>query len=53
MHMMSHVQVHSSTTYYIVLADFKELPLELYALQFIMGLQQWLACPPIPLLVSH
>ena len=53
MHMMSHVKVYPSTTYYIVLADFRELPLELYALQLTMGLQQWLAYPPIPFMVSH
>jgi hypothetical protein len=30
--MMSRVQVHFSTTYHILLAEFGELPIELYAL---------------------
>ena len=41
--MMSHVKVHSSTTYHILLAKFGELPVELYALNFTMGFQQQLA----------
>ena len=38
--MMSHVKVCSSTTYHIILAEFKELPIELYALKLTMGSQQ-------------
>ena len=41
MHMMSHIKVRSSTTYYILLVEFGELPIELYALK--LTLQQWLA----------
>ena len=36
-HMMSHVKVCSSIIYYILLAKFKELPIELYALKLTMG----------------
>jgi hypothetical protein len=46
MHMMSHIKV-CSTTYHILLAEFGELPIELYTLKLTMGFQQ-----PIPLLVS-
>ena len=45
MHMMSHVKVCSLTTYRILLADFKELPKELYALKPYYGLST-IACPP-------
>ena len=38
--MMFHVKVCSLTTYHILLADFKELPIELYALKLTMGIQQ-------------
>jgi hypothetical protein len=33
MHMMSHVKVHSPTTYHILMAKFKELPMDLCALK--------------------
>jgi hypothetical protein len=36
-HMMSHVKVCSSTTYRILPADFKQLPIKLYALELTMG----------------
>ena len=39
-YMMFHVKVCSLTTYHILLADFKELPIELYALKLTMGIQQ-------------
>ena len=41
--MRSHVKVHSSTTYHILLAEFGELPIELYALKLPMDVQQQLA----------
>ena len=37
MHMMSHVKVLSLITYHILLVEFGELPIELYALKLIMG----------------
>ena len=40
MHMMSHVKVCSSTTYHILLAKFKEFPIEVYTLELTMGFQQ-------------
>ena len=43
MHMMSHVKVHSSTTYLIMLAGFGEIPMEIYALKPNIGIQQELA----------
>ena len=43
MHMMSHVKVWSTTTYHILLAEFRELPIELYTLKLTMGFQQQLA----------
>jgi hypothetical protein len=43
MHIMSHIKVHSSTTYHILPANFEQLPIELYALKLIMGFQQRLA----------
>ena len=43
MHMMSHVKVCSSTAYHILMAEFRELPIELNTLKLIMGFQQWLA----------
>ena len=52
MDMMSHVKVCSSTTYHILPAEFKELPLDLYALKLTMGFQQWLAHLSPSLLVS-
>ena len=39
-HMMSHVKVCSSTTYHILLAEFKQLCIKLYALELTMGFQQ-------------
>ena len=48
MHMMSHIKVHSLTTYHIFMAKFRELPIELYALKLTMGFQQWLPhLPPL------
>ena len=43
MRMISRVKVHSSTNYHILIVEFGELPIELYALKFIMGFQQRLA----------
>jgi hypothetical protein len=43
MHMVSHIKVHSSTTYHILLARSGELPNELNALKLTMGFQQRLA----------
>ena len=43
MHVMSHVEVHSSTTYHKTSVEFGELPIELYVVKFTMGFQQWLA----------
>ena len=40
MHMMSHIKVYSSTTYHILLAEFREPPIELNALKLTMGFQQ-------------
>ena len=40
MHMMSHIKVCSSTTFDILLAEFKELPIDLYPLKLTMGYQQ-------------
>ena len=51
-HMMSHVKVCSSTTYHILLAEFGELHVELYALKLTMGFQQWLAHLPPSWLIS-
>ena len=42
-HIMSHIKVHSSITYHILLAEFGELPMELYALNLTMSFQQRLA----------
>ena len=39
MHMMSHIKVRSSTTYYFLLAEFGELCIELDALKIAMGFQ--------------
>jgi hypothetical protein len=44
--MLSHVKVHSWTTYHILLAKFRELPMELYALKLTMGFQQQFAHLP-------
>lgn len=44
MHVMSHVEVHTSTTYHIILVEFGELPIEVYTLKLTMGFQQWLTC---------
>ena len=38
-HMVSHVKVHSSTTYQFLLTEFGEIPVELYALKLIVGFQ--------------
>ena len=53
MHMMSHVKVWSWTTYHMLLAEFGELPLELYALKLTTGFQQQLAHPPSSWLVNQ
>jgi hypothetical protein len=37
------INVHSSTTYYLLLAEFGELCIDLYALKLTMSFQQWLA----------
>ena len=52
-HMMSRVKVRSSTTYHILLAEFGELPMELYALKLTMGFQQRLAHLPSSWLVGQ
>ena len=52
MHMMSHVKVHSSTTYHISLVEFGKLPIELYSLKLTMGFQQRLVHLPPSWLVS-
>ena len=39
MHMMSHVKVHTLTTYHILLVEFGELSIEKYALKLTMGFQ--------------
>jgi hypothetical protein len=52
-YMMSHVKVRSSTTYYILLAIFGELFIELYNFKLTMGFQQWLARLPSFWLVSQ
>ena len=52
MHMMFHVKVCSSTTHIVLLVEFGEPPIELYALKLIMGFQQQLAQLP-PILVSQ
>ena len=52
MYMTSHVKVHSSTTYHILLAEYIEPPIELYALKLTMVFQQYL--PHLfPLLASQ
>ena len=43
MYMMSHVKVSSLTAFHILLAEFGDLPIELYTLKLIMDFQQWLA----------
>ena len=39
MHMMSHIKMCSLITYHILLAEFGEPPIELYALNHTMGFQ--------------
>ena len=39
MNMMSYIEVHPLTTCHILLAEFEELPIELYALKLTMGFQ--------------
>jgi hypothetical protein len=48
--MMSHIKVHSLTTYHILLAG--ELHMELYALNAIYRFQQWFAHLPSSWLVG-
>ena len=43
MHMASHIEVRSSTTYHIMLVEFGELSMELYALKLSISFQQCLA----------
>jgi hypothetical protein len=50
--MMSHVKVCFSTTYHILLAEFGELPIEIYARKLVMGFQQWLTHQSSSWLVS-
>ena len=45
-HMMSHVKVRSLTTYHILLAEFGELRMELFAPKLTMSFQEWLAHLP-------
>ena len=52
-HMMSHVKVRSSTTYHILLAEFGELRMQLYALKPTTTFEQWLAHLPASWLVSQ
>jgi hypothetical protein len=42
MYMMSHIKVCPSTTYHILLVEFREPPIELSTLKLIMGFQQQL-----------
>ena len=44
--MMSHIKIHYTITYHILLVEFGELPMELYALELTIGFQQWLAHLP-------
>ena len=48
----SHVKVHSSTTYHILLAKFRELPMDLCALKLTTGFQQRFAHLPFSWLVN-
>ena len=52
MQMISHVKVHSSTTYHVLLAKFGGLPIELYAFKLTMGFQQRFAHLTLSWLVS-
>ena len=49
-HVMSHLKVHSSTPYHILLAKFEEPAMELYALKLTIGFQQWDTIPTYPCL---
>ena len=40
MDMMSHIKVRSTTTYHTVLSEFRELPIEIYALKLTVGFQR-------------
>ena len=51
-HMMSHIVVHSSIACYILLAEFGELPIELYVVELTMVFQQQFAHLPSSWLVS-
>ena len=46
MDMMPHIKVRSSTTYYLLLAGFGELCIQLYDLKLTMSFHQWLAHIP-------
>ena len=50
---MPHIKVHALTTYYILLAEFGELPMELYALKLIKNFQQQFAHLPSSWLVRQ
>ena len=53
-YMMSHVNVCSLTTYHILLVEFGELLMDLYALNLTMSFQQQLATyPPLGYLVKQ
>ena len=51
-HRMFHIKVHIST-YHILLAEFSELPMKLYALKLTMGIHQRLAHLPSSWLVTQ
>ena len=51
MHMVSRIKVRSPTIYRMLLAEFKELHIELYTLKLTMGFQQWVVLLP-PLIWS-
>lgn len=45
-HMLSHIKLHSLTTYHVLLAEYEEFILEFYALELTMGFQQLLGHLP-------
>jgi hypothetical protein len=51
--MMSHIKVHSSTPYHILLAKFGEPPKGLCALKLVVGFQQWLTHLSLSWLVNQ
>ena len=44
--MVTHIKVHPSTSYHILLVDNEELPVELNALKLTIGFQKWLVHLP-------